>query len=532
MTSADRPTMRIDRRGVMGLGLAGGLALAAGGLTSAPAHAVPWPSAKLGAADAQTVNSSQFMSTRQLAAYGAEADGLGLRATGAANTEAYIRTLATRFRQAGVTDVRLEPVPLRRWLADSWSLQVDGKDVPDTFYAPYTQATGPAGVRADMVYVPLTDVTEDSVAGLQAAINAVNVKGKIAVFTVPYTSLPTAAFAALAYPGGVHIAPGDARLAGVYRRPWLNQVGPVLELLAKAGAVGTVGIWPDLPGKWARQYSPYDGIFRPIPSLWVDSIQGAKLKARAISGGTKATLKLQATVTDTVTHNLIGFIPGRSEELTVLHTHTDGTNGMEENGQIGILATAQYLARLPRTSLDRTVMVMLSTGHFAGGVGIRHFLDQHANDLVPRISSLLTLEHLGCNEWLPGADGTIKPTGKPELGAYFAPNSQGLVRADKAALTSTGITGVVDRPFLPAPTDPPGAKQPVGWPGEGTYWWWYGSLLNTNFITGPYGLISADLDTSKMVDYELMRKKSMVAVQTTLQLASTPTSELQTPATL
>jgi len=254
-----------------------------------------------------------------------------------------------------------------------------------------------------------------------------------------------------------------------------------LDALAGAGAAGTVGIWHDLPGSWARQYSPYDGVFRPIPGLWVDSVEGATLKEKAASGEV-ATITLQATTQDVVTHNLIGFIPGESKQLTVLHTHTDGTNGMEENGQIGILATAQYLARLPRRALGRTVMVMLSTGHFAGGVGIRHFLAQHAATLVPRITSIVTLEHLGCREFLPDEQGVPVSTGQSELG--------------------------------------------VGWPGEGVYFWWYGSIPTSNYITGPYGLITADLDTTGMVDYRLMRKIAISTVRTVIQLGRTPRQDL------
>ena len=479
----------MNRRSLLKLGAAGGTAAAIASLP-APAQAASWPTAQLPASAAQFIDPSQFMSKAQLAAYGEEANALGLRATGATNTEGFIRSYAKRFAQAGLKDIKLEPVPLRQWLADSWSLEIDGQTIPDTFYVPYTRPTGAAGVTAEMVYVPLGEILDVDVPRLEQVISTVNVQGKIAVFEVPYQNLPAATFAALGYPGGVYFPPGDNRLTATYLRPWLNHIVPILDLLAQAGAAATIGIWPDLPGKWARQYTPYDAVFRPIPGLWADSIQGAHLKQLASNSAT-ATVKLQATIKDVLTHNLIGFIPGTSDELTVLHTHTDGTNGMEENGPIGILATAQYLARLPRTSLERTVMVFLSTGHFAGGLGIRHFLQQHEADLVPRITSILTLEHLGCLEWLPTPEGNIRPTGLTELGAYFAPNSQGLVRASKAAMMQTAIAGTVSRPFLPAPTDVEQfgtPKQPIGWPGEGTYFYWYGDLLTTNFITGPYGL--------------------------------------------
>jgi hypothetical protein len=88
----------------------------------------------------------------------------------------------------------------------------------------------------------------------------------------------------------------------------------------------------------------------------------------------------------------------------------------------------------------------------------------------------------------------------------------------------TFCVGAVVTPFVTEP----GAKR-TGWPGEGSYWWLNGPVLDGNFITGPYGLITADLDTTGMVDYPLMRRKAMTAVKTA-QLAATSTSELRASA--
>ncbi|MCK9894200.1 hypothetical protein [Frankia sp. AgB32] len=521
-----RRLLRLGTAGIA-LGTAGGLLAACGGgaaSNGAAAAGSAWPSARLPASAAQSIDPQQFLPTSQLQAYGVEADRLGLRATGAANHEGYLRTLAGQFRRAGVADVALEPVPMRQWLATSWSLSAGGGERADTYYVPYSQQTGPGGVTAPMVHLPLGTGDE---AAVRAALASVDVKGKIAVFEVAYTALTLQTFIGISYPGAYLQPAGDPRgVSTAYRRPWFNTIARTLDLIAAAGAVGTVGIWPDLPGRWARQYTPYDAVFRPIPGLWIDRDGGARLKELA-GNGAPATIRLEATVRDTTTHNLVGYITGRSTELTVLHTHTDGTNGIEENGPIGILAAAQYLARLPRTSLPRTIMIMLSTGHFAGGVGIRHFLTQHAADLVPRISSILTLEHLGTREYLPAADGSIQPTGRTELGTYFAPNSPGLVAATSAAVRRDQISSTVARPFSAGPPD---AKQPVGWPGEGTYFWWYGGLPTANYITGPYGLITADLDTTDMVDYSLMRREAMTSVGTILQLAATSSAELRVAA--
>lgn len=523
----------VDRRTLLKRGAAGAGALltpsilapsAALAQTHKHRAATVWPRAKLPARAAEVIDSSEFFSEKLLATYGAEVNGLGLRATGSRTQETYIQLLAKRLERAGLTDVHREAVPLKQWLARSWSITANGTRFPHTYYAPYTHPTPASGITAEMVYVPVGELLGGSASDLQDALAARGVKGKIGVFQVPYTKVPYGTWEALSYPNAWYVPSGQSP-ASMYVRPWFNQIGGILTAFSDAGAVGTIGIWPDLPGAWARQYSPYDAVLRPLPGLWIDKVGGAKLRPLA-QDGAKATIKLHATEQHVTTHNLIGFIPGSSSEITVLNTHTDGTNGMEENAQISILAAAQYLARLPRKALPRTIMVMLSTGHFAGGIGITTYVDRHQHDIIPRISSVLTLEHIGCLEWLPSASGAIRPTGRTEFGAYFTPNSKGMVDASETAVRRDHINSTVARPFVPST----GTKESMFWPGEGTYWWLDGGVLDTNFITGPYGLITAGLDTTGMVDYSLMRRKAMTAVRTTLELAATSKAEFNASA--
>ena len=117
-----------------------------------------------------------------------------------------------------------------------------------------------------------------------------------------------------------------------------------------------------------------------------------------------------------------------------------------------------------------------------------------------------------------------EPPANPSSARTSPPTAPGLVEACDHPRRRVGEPWTVARPFVTSPAD---AEQPVGWPGEGTYFWWYGSLPTTNYITGPYGLITADLDTTGMVDYELMREIAMTTVRTTLQLASTSRRDLK-----
>lgn len=509
--------------------LIGGAVAAAGtvfGLGAPRASAEPgWPSSPLDAGAATDVDPTQFISEDQFRAWGQELDDIGLRATGSPAHEAYVQRLAEQLQTAGVSDVHLEGVPLKRWLATNWALSVDGTPFPAPSYVPYSGATGPGGVSGQLVY--LNDLSFANPAGLP------RLDGKIVVYDVPLTPLPIVAFKALQYPGSLYDPRGELSDLDLYRRPWFNGVPDRLEQLKNLGAAGSIGIL-DLNEHWATgQYFPYDGVFRDFPSLYVDRDTGTELKTRA--AGT-ATLVLEADVAEVTTNNVIGFIPGMSEELTVLHTHTDGTNGLEENGQYGILSAAQYLTRLPKTSIPRTIMIVLATGHFADGIGTLGFLARHIDDLVPRMTAVITVEHLGALEYLPTADGDVKPTGRYEPGIAFSSSGGALADAAAAMLrrADAGPSGVA-RPFLPnkfaKPTSPIFThpelaplqaidRPPLYFPGEGTYMYSLGNIPDSNYITGPYYLLNAGMPTVDKIDFGRMRAMSMALVNQTLEVAA------------
>ena len=136
----------------------------------------------------------------------------------------------------------------------------------------------------------------------------------------------------------------------------------------RTGAVGCIAII-DLPAAGAHgSYYPYDGIIRHVPGVFVDASVGSRLKALATSSST-VRLTLSATVEPFVSRNVIGLIPGASDELVILNSHTDGPNAVEDNGPNTIVAISQYLCRLPKESLPRSIMVSFTTGHFHGGIG-------------------------------------------------------------------------------------------------------------------------------------------------------------------
>src|SRR5882757_6293903 len=85
-----------------------------------------WPSGRLQPADARQVDAKQFLPASQLRDWQVDLDHRGLRATGSPAHEGYIDELARLLRVAGVKDVRFEALPMRRWTAQRWSLDILG----------------------------------------------------------------------------------------------------------------------------------------------------------------------------------------------------------------------------------------------------------------------------------------------------------------------------------------------------------------------------------------------------------------------
>ncbi|MFN8132584.1 MAG: hypothetical protein U0R70_13625 [Solirubrobacteraceae bacterium] len=511
----------ITRRRLLELGAAAVAAGVAGPVLDplaafgAPAR---WPAARLGPAAARTVDARQFLSASQLLAWQRELDAIGLRATGTPEHERYVDRLHDRLGRAGVSHVGFEPVPLRRWSVrpGSWSLTVlDGSaagPARTASYVPYSGTTPARGVSGELV--PYDPASPPPAGAL---------RGKIALFDVPPASVPYGTFTAVGYrtydPEGVF----DPK--ATYARPWLGQqpVIDALEALGAAGAAGLVAVL-DLPADAAHgSYYPYDGVIRRVPALYVDRTVGARLK-QAAAAGQRVRLTLPAAVKRVTTRNLVGIIPGASSELMLLHSHTDGPNAIEDNGPDAIVAMSQYLARLPRGSLPRSILVLLTSGHFAGGAGVNAWIARHRGGTIRRTAGAVTIEHLGAREWLPQPSGRTKLTGQPEPGTFFCPESSPLVSASYRSLTrAKAAPGSVLKPYLPDPKSPDGGT----WPAEGEALWARAGIPTTNYITGPTYLLNWGIPTVDKLDVARMRAEAVSFTQLLLELSRVPRTRLR-----
>ncbi|MFG3149822.1 hypothetical protein [Streptomyces sp. NPDC048243] len=472
-----------------------------------------WPAGPTTAVPGTTIRDTDFLGPRVLDAWQRDLDARGLRATGSDSHHAYVASLVDRLAQVGVGEVSQETLPLRRWTPQRWQLTLEGEaqpvDVPLVSPVAYSGRTPAQGVSAPLSTEPAT--------------------GRIGVVDIALPALHAQVFDDLDWADPQEVRhDADYDPATPYERVWLSQdsMREHLDRHARIGARGLILV-VDLPAEALREgYLLYDGVHRGLPAVFVSREQRALLHAAAAEGR-EATLVLEARVEDVETANVLGLIPGASDELVVLHSHTDGTNGLEDNGPEAILAMAQYLARIPRADLPRSVLVLLTTGHFTTHTawGLDAFLERHRDDLVPKIAAALCLEHLGARTW-PHDQHEGVPAREHEFGCTFASPHQAVIDAVRRGLDRAAVTeSRVLRPFVPDTT----GRSPDGttWPGDGSPFWHSAALPSANFITGPGYLLNAQ-PVMDYIDIEAMRRQAIAFTETVIELCALPFADLHT----
>ncbi len=292
-----------------------------------------------------------FFSAEALGA-GVEAmNRLGPRLTGSAGHNAFIRQLKQTVTDLGLP-VYTDPYFFDRWEETGKGLVLHG-ETNETVHVssafPYSGETPPEGVTA-----PLTLVTEKHVGFLGA-------RDKIAVVNVDELDfLPST----LAF----HIRRRYPETAGIpekYNGPVATSFVnfPFLQSAKTAGCKAVICIWRKMSDAMVEgQYLPFILPYQGIPALWVNETDGARVLLAAAEGRT-ATLTLTAErYPSAPTESFYTILPGSDPtEAVLVNTHTDGTNCIEENGPVAMLALLRALKDKP---LRRTHIFLFATGHF------------------------------------------------------------------------------------------------------------------------------------------------------------------------
>jgi hypothetical protein len=346
-----------------------------------------------------------------------------------------------RFAAFGLEDVRAEPVTLPRWEDRHTAFRVwpsghpaEALDLP-CFALPHCQPT--RGVEADVVPLPA---------------DARGVEGRIAVSEVALIRMPQT----LMQRRATRCVDPDGEFEKLTQvLPFSPRFQAVLEPAMAAKAAAFVGVLSGVPWETQDYYVPYDGTARPIPGVWVSAANGRKLAQLMARGPVRGRIELDAVREDVTCYNVIGTLPGASEEWVIVGSHHDGpwSSAVEDASGIAlVLAQARYWSRVPRDERPHNLMFLLNAGHMVAGAGCRAFIEAH-RDLLPKVVVEIHLEHAArecrCEH------GRLVPTDAPEVRWWFTSLNTALEDVVEDALRAEDLRrSLVISPefFAPHPT--------------------------------------------------------------------------------
>ncbi len=349
---------------------------------------------------------------------------------------------AEQFRALGLQDVRLEPVERPYWEPQRAEWRVG--DATFTGF-PLPHAAG-GDVDAEL------------------ALDGDALAGRIAVSELELLRLPQSGFRLLAT--AAYDPDGDFdTLEQVL--PFGARFREVMDPAIAAGAAGFVGLLTGFPWETRDYYVPYDAIARPIPGLWLSGADGRRLLGRCKAGARRARLIVEVDRHPVITHNVVGTLPGASEEWVIIASHHDApwASAVEDASGIAlVLAQAAWWAALPQAARPHNLLFLLTAGHMAEAAGTRAFIAAHAARLEQTVLQI-HLEHAARR--CIAERGVLLPTDEPEVRWWCTSRIPHLEEAVGAAIAAHDLRrSLVLRPdvFGPMPTTDGAYFHPAGVP--------------------------------------------------------------------
>lgn len=435
--------------------------------------------------------------------------------------------LVNKCNELGLESVKKEPVEVINWSATNWKLlistETDKVEVP-CFYVLNTEFTTNKGVTAPMVYVGTGEEKDfkkkevsDKIVVADIEMPSLPIGTLLKLTKLFYVSDPTdiidktteiiLTFALTNFPP--QSLGGKRREDSVYWRAF------------DRGALGLVLILRDYSSNINSHWGPYDGVMKPIPSVYVGKYDGMKVREIAQEGNAKGTIILEGSKEPSIAHNIWGILPGNSEEMIMISSHHDSAfKGASEDGSglAMVLAQLKAWSQVPKSQRSRSLLFCITAGHLYGGIGAETFARKYKDTLLKNVLVDLNLEHMCAREVVEDPDTHgFKLTNNLALGATFISRNEYLVAPVIKACRDYNIENMIVIPdnFFATP--------PIG---EAGHFAIQSDLKVIHWIRSPYYLLTAD-DTLDKIDNSKLHSTAQCVSDLILSLMQIPQERLK-----
>jgi hypothetical protein len=426
------------------------------------------------------VNDAFVPTTAAIYAHVEEVFGHGIRRPGYDADIWAEEWIADQFKDLGLENVRLEPVPVRRWEPVEWKFEVT--------------PTGGATKELECFPVPFAVPVENLEIEL-AAFDQANpgaVAGKAALYDVTILNVPADIFVPAA-DRDQRVHDPDGTLTETHVLPFGSSLGNEIDLAVDAGAAAFIGALKGYPTDTFDYYVPYHGLTIDTPGVWLKESDGAWLHEQLAAGPVNIKLSVNATNEEFESHNVVGELPGADDEMVIIGSHHDGpwSSAVEDGSGISmVLAQAAYWSQVAEADRPHKLVFLLHGGHMSGGAGLHRYIADHDAELDSVVLEY-HLEHAAL-EFEKDGDGVVS-AGRPVPRWFFASEIPRL----KEALFDALVAEDLRRSMILPPTAI--GSQP---PTDGGFYFNAGVPI-VNYLAAPWYLFDKQ-DTLDKIDKDAL----------------------------
>lgn len=285
------------------------------------------------------------------------------RLAGTSSDDADAQWLLDKYRQIGLTDIRLQTINYfnPQWSPQSWAVTASagGKSLPLTSAEPSygSPATGGKDLDLEIVYVGL---------GSEADFARRDVRGKAVLFVKGQPSY-------------------QAGAADILKRAEDHGAAAILSTDLRGGNYN------------AQSYRAYTTV--PTFNVGTKDSQAIRDMIGAAATPVHVKIRLDADWLPNQKSYLVwGTLPGETDETIYVIAHRDGffdAAGDNASGVATMLGLAEYFAKIPRSQRRRTIVFLGTDGHHnikPGGFG-REWLVANRDKFFSKTALMINAEH-------------------------------------------------------------------------------------------------------------------------------------------